>query len=202
MPTPMEAETRAARALPRRLRFSVARYERMIETGIIPEGLRVELLEGEIVEKMPIGDRHAACVLRFNHVFSRRLGDRAHVSIQNPARLGGSVPEPDAQLLAPRADFYAGGKPEAADILLLVEVADSSRELDTGRKAKLYARAGIAEYWIVDLVQDVVRVHRGARPDGTWDNVQALLPAAMLAPHAFPDLEQRVADLLLLSPTG
>src|SRR4051794_17446086 len=99
-------------------RFSVDDYEQMIEFGILTENDRVELIRGEIIDKMPIGDPHIASVNRLNRLLNRRVGDLAIVSVQNPIRLADSEPEPDVALLQPREDFYASGKPRPADVLL------------------------------------------------------------------------------------
>src|SRR6266850_2768930 len=126
----------------RRRRFTLDEYHRMGETGILGLDDRVELIEGEIIEMSPIGSRHAATVTTIQHLFSRRLGERALVWVQNPLRLTQyqSEPVPDVMLLAPRADFYAGGLPEPRDVRLLVEVADSSLAYD--RRLEIHRGAG------------------------------------------------------------
>src|SRR5260370_149114 len=101
-----------------RRKFSVDEYEQMIDFGIFTENDRLELIRGEILEKMSIGDRHCASVNRLNLVFTRRTGDRAIVSVQNPVRFPDSEPEPDISLPEPRDDFYESAKPQPADVLL------------------------------------------------------------------------------------
>ncbi|MFO0876104.1 MAG: Uma2 family endonuclease, partial [Gemmataceae bacterium] len=140
--------------------FSVAEYEQLGKLGILGEHERVELIRGEIVQKMTIGELHAACVNRLTRLFTRALDDRAIVSIQNPVRLADSEPEPDVALLKPREDFYATGLPTGADVLLVVEVADTSLEYDRQEKGPLYAEAGIPEFWLVNLVEGRLEVHR------------------------------------------
>jgi Uma2 family endonuclease len=172
-------------------RLSVNDYEQMIERGILTENDRVELIRGEIIDKMSICDRHAACVKRLNSLFSGLVRGNALVSIQDPIRLADSEPEPDVALLRPRADFYATGKPQPADVLLAIEVADSSLDYDRDVKRPMYGEAGIAEYWIVNLIDECVEVHRQPQPDGTYRDVQtlrrgqqvdvALLPATTIA---------------------
>src|SRR5207247_3212709 len=138
-------------------RFTVDEYYRMAETGILAEDDRVELLDGEIVEMSPIGPRHAATVTRLDHLFNRLVGDRAIVRAQNPVRLDGySEPEPDIALVTPRADFYRAEHPTPRDILLIVEVADTSLRYDRHTKLPGYARAGVPEAWLVDLTADRV----------------------------------------------
>jgi len=169
-----------------RHRFSVDEYEQMIERGILTEDDRVELIRGEIIDKMSIGDEHAACVKRLNRLSSRMLGDRAVVSIQDPIRLADSAPEPDVALAKPRDDFYASGKPRAADVLLVIEVADTSLDADREVKRPLYAENGIAEYWIVNLGEACIEVHRQPRPDGTYQEVRTLRRGQTLDVAALP----------------
>jgi Uma2 family endonuclease len=148
----------------RHRRFSVDEYYRMAEAGILHEDDRVELLDGEIIEMTPIGSLHAACVDRLTRFFVSACGDRAIVRVQNPVRLSTeSEPEPDLAILRPRADYYARAHPGPADVLLVIEVADSSLDYDRGRKAEAYARSGIPELWIVDLASEVVFVCRDPR---------------------------------------
>src|SRR2546426_2118990 len=133
-------------------RFTVDEYHRMAEAGIFSEDESVELLEGEIVEMTPISSRHAACVNKLTRLFTRELGERVVVSVQNPVALTEtSEPQPDLALLRPRADFYAAGHPGPEDVLLMVEVADTSATSDRAVKVPLYARAGIEEVWLIDL---------------------------------------------------
>ena len=120
-----------------RHRFSVEDYEQMIDTGILREEDRVELIRGEIIDKMAIGDSHAASVKQLNRRFGRIFGDSVMVGVQDPIRLLDSEPEPDISLLVPRDDFYESGKPRAVDILLLIEVADTSLEFDRESKPAL-----------------------------------------------------------------
>lgn len=140
--------------------FSVDDYYRMVEVGLLAEGERVELIEGEVIKMSPIGSRHAACVARLTALFSRSAGVQGIVWVQNPVRLDAyNEPEPDVAVLRPRADFYAAGHPTPPDVLLLVEVADTSVEYDRQVKVPLYARAGIAEVWLIDLTSDAVEIY-------------------------------------------
>ena len=124
----------------------------MGQAGILGEDDRLELLEGEIVEMAPIGSRHQSVVDRLTRLFSNRVGDAAVVRVQGPVRLGDdSEPQPDLLLLRRRADFYATAHPGPEDVLLLVEVPDTSTEYDREVKLPLYARHGIAEVWLVGL---------------------------------------------------
>jgi Uma2 family endonuclease len=136
----------------RRRRFTVEEYRRMGETGILADDPRIELIAGSIVVREPTGSRHAGMVDRIGHLFFARLAGRAVVRIQNPVSFPGEMSElqPDLMLLRPRADFYVGGHPGAAAVLLLIEVTDSTLRLDRRVKIPLYARAGIAEAWLLD----------------------------------------------------
>ena len=126
-----------------------------------------------------------------------RLTTRALVWVQNPLLLVRlqSEPEPDVMLLAPRSDFYASGHPEPPDVRLLVEVADSSLPYDRRTKLPLYARAGVAEAWLIDLDASQLEIHR--RPgDGRYDTVHTPRADEPFAPLAFPDLTLTLRDLL------
>jgi Uma2 family endonuclease len=169
-------------------RFDVAEYEEMIEHGILTEEDHVELIHGEILQKMTVGDRHAACVKRLNRILSRVAGDHAIVSIQDPIRLFDSVPEPDVALLRPRADFYATAKPVAEDVLLVIEVADSSLDFDREVKLPLYARAGIPEFWLVNLVDDTLEFHSDPSPDGTYAHCNVLSADGLVATSLLPGI--------------
>ncbi len=118
---------------------------------------RVELIDGQVVEMSPIGDRHASCVRRLNGLFARQLLDVAVIDVQNPVVLGRrDAPQPDVTLLVPRADAYPH-HPRAQDILLVIEVADTTVAYDRDVKLPLYARVGIPEAWLVDLERDRAR---------------------------------------------
>jgi len=145
--------------------FTVEQYERMVETGILTEDDRVELIEGEIVEMSPIGKRHAACVARLTSLLGEKLARRVIVWVQNPVKLGKrSEPQPDLTLLKWRDDFYEPSLPTPDDVLLLIEVSDTTLEADRQIKIPLSARAGIVEFWLVNLNDELVEVY--ARPLG------------------------------------
>jgi Uma2 family endonuclease len=180
-----------------RRRFTLDEYHRMGEAGILGEDDRVELIEGEIVEMSPIGSRHAAAVARIHHLFAVRLGARAVVWGQNPLLLPTLVsePQPDVTLLAPRVDFYAARLPEPPDVLLLVEVAETSLAYDRRTKVPLYARAGVVEVWLADLEHRRLTVHRDPRGDG-YAAIRHPAAGEAFSPLAFPDLAVTLADLL------
>jgi Uma2 family endonuclease len=147
--------------------FTVEEWHRMGETGLLGDDARMELLDGEVIEMSPIGSRHAGCVNRLTSMLVHAVGDRAVVAVQNPVGLDDrSEPVPDVAVLRPRDDAYSLSHPQPGDVVLLVEVADSSLAFDRGRKALAYARAGVAEVWVVDLAGETVEVMRSPRPDG------------------------------------
>ncbi|MBA2410216.1 MAG: Uma2 family endonuclease [Gammaproteobacteria bacterium] len=132
----------------------------MAELGVLRGEHRVELVEGEIVEMSPIGSRHAACVTACNDAFHACAINAViwvQCSIEFPSH---TQLQPDVALLRPRADRYAAGLPRPDDVLLVVEAADSSLVYDRDTKARLYARAGIEEYWLVDLTRSTLWMHR------------------------------------------
>jgi Uma2 family endonuclease len=181
----------------RRRRFTLDEYHRMGESGILGAGDRVELIEGEIVEMAPIGSRHAGTVARIQHLFSARLGERAVVWVQNPLVLRAHVsePEPDVMLLAPRTDFYASALPEPTDVRLVVEVADTSLAYDRRTKLPLYARAAVAEAWLVDIDAGGVDLYREPSAGGYAD-VRSAGRDERFSPRAFPDIVVTRRDLL------
>jgi Uma2 family endonuclease len=145
--------------------LTVDDYQKMVEAGILTEDDRVELLEGKIIEMSPAGKRHVAMVIRLTTLFTRLLGEKAFISIQNPLTVDHyTMPEPDVAILKSRPDFYENALPQAADVLMVIEVADSSLDKDRRVKSPLYAAAGIPEYWIIDLERDEVEVCR--EPEG------------------------------------
>lgn len=176
--------------------FTVDEYYKMAEAGILHEDDRVELIEGEIVNMTPIGSRHMACVKKLNRLFFNRLGDEVIISIQDPLRLiGQSEPEPDVALLKPRQDFYAESPPSASDALLVIEVADTSLLYDLSIKIPLYARAGVVEVWLVDLLQRQVTTFSNPAPQG-YQSVQTKRAGDRLTPTAWPALTLSLDDLL------
>ena len=133
----------------------------MSETGILGPTDRVELIDGEIIDMSPIGVLHAALVARIASYFSQKLGAAAVVWCQNPLRLDDvSEPQPDIAIIRPRADFYTTGHPGPADVLLVIEVSDTSLAYDLGTKVPLYARHGIPEVWVIDAATRQTQVFR------------------------------------------
>lgn len=137
--------------------FTVSEYQRMGAAGVFAPEARVELIEGEIIEKSPIGSRHAACVDLITEIFNEQLRGRAIVRAQNPIVLDDfSEPKPDITILRVRSDRYRDAHPRPDDVLLVIEVADATIDYDRRVKMPLYARAGIAEALIFNLMEDQV----------------------------------------------
>jgi hypothetical protein len=181
--------------VPRR-RLDVRDYHRMAEAGILRAEDRVELIEGELIAMSPVGGPHMVRAMTLTHLLVRAVGDRAVVSVQNPIRLGDlSEAQPDLALLRPPAARFAGGPPTPADVLLLIEVADSTLRYDSAVKAALYARHGVGEYWVLDVEGGGVIVHRDPRAEG-YASVRRAGPGDALEIAAVPGLGLPVAAVL------
>jgi Uma2 family endonuclease len=176
--------------------LTVEEFKTLAEAEGWDEDTRVELLDGEVVWMSPINDPHAGCVNRLNRLFSRRYTDDvALVSVQNPIRIDNyDEPQPDVALLRPRADDYATATPTPTDILLLVEVSDSTLRIDLGRKARIYADAAVAEYWVVDLKNQVLYVHRDPAA-GRYATRRVLGPGERISGQFAPEVVFGVAEL-------
>ncbi|MGB3848676.1 MAG: Uma2 family endonuclease [Tunicatimonas sp.] len=141
--------------------FTINEYHRMAEAGILHEDDRTELIHGEIIYMSPIGNYHAAVVRRLNTLLSPLVAPQAIVDVQNPVKIGDhSEPEPDIKILPFREDYYAESGVTPQDVLLLIEVSDSTLRYDRNTKLPLYATAGIPEVWIVDVNKQQLEVHR------------------------------------------
>jgi Uma2 family endonuclease len=172
---------------PRRHRYTVADYYRMGEAGILAPDARVELIEGEIIDMAPIRSPHVATVLRLDYLLKEAATDRALVLVQAPIALGDySAPQPDLALLRPRADYYRSSLAGPADVLLIVEVAESSLRHDRDAKIPLYARHGIPEAWLVDLTASRLVRYREPR-QGAYATVDAPDLGAPLEIAALPE---------------
>ena len=194
MTTPVASPPAAA--IPSRRRFTVAEYYAMADAGILSENDRVELLNGDIVVMPPIGDWHAGGVKFFNNTVLPRLLGRAMIAVQDPVRLDEhSEPQPDVMLLLWRDDFYRSGHPRPTDVLLLIEVADTTLDYDQKQKLPVYARADIPEVWIVN--RPARRIESYSDPSGnTYSTVRHFGPGETVAPQAFPDIILEVAQII------
>ncbi|HMF57786.1 MAG TPA: Uma2 family endonuclease [Pyrinomonadaceae bacterium] len=184
-----------SRQLAKRL-LTVDEYERMGEAGIFHPDDRLELLEGEVYKMSPTGSAHAACVkflsARLNHLFNGEL----IVSTQDPIKLNDfSEPQPDVALLRWRDDFYRHAHPTPANMMLIIEVADSTVESDRSYKIPLYAKAGIEEVWLVNLPEEQVELF--ATPsNGTYQTNRIFKRGDQAQSHTISDLSVAVSDIL------
>jgi len=181
-----------------RHRLTVADVHKMAEVGILAQEARVELLEGELIDMPPIGSLHAGMVKFLLRLFTLAVGDTAIVDAQNPVVLDEhSEPQPDIAVLKPRADFYTKSHPGPEDVLLLIEVADSSAHYDRSVKIPLYARANITEVWLVDLPQKRLEVYRLPRPEyADYQRIEHCRDGTV-SPEKLPGVAVSVTDLLI-----
>ena len=179
-----------ADVLVRRHKLDVYAYYRMAEAGILGENDRVELIDGELIDMAPIGQGHAGIVNRLTEVLVLACAGLAIVSNQNPVRLDvQNEPQPDFAILRRRPDFYeTGERAGTADVLLLIEVSDSSLRFDRDVKLPLYARTGIPEVWIIDLRRRVVDVYRAPR-EGQYTELTTRQRGDTLSVALAPDIE-------------
>jgi Uma2 family endonuclease len=177
-------------------RFSVKEYYRMAETGVLRPDARVELLNGEIIDMSPIGPFHGGLVNRLIRIFTKKSKGRWMVSAQNPLRLDDhSEPELDVMLLKPAPDDYTSRHPQPDDVFLLIEVSDTTLDFDHEEKLPAYGRAGVAEVWIVNLIDATIEIYR--EPHFTGYGSKTIVRAGdTIAPLAFPDAAVDVAELL------
>lgn len=175
-----------------RHRLTVDEYYRMAEVGLLAPDARVELIEGEIIDMAPMKSKHAGVVNELSARLHEAAGRRGVITCQTPLRLSNrSEPEPDLMLLRPRADGYTASHPTAADVLLLIEVADTSLRYDREIKLPLYARHRVAEVWIIDLEAGSVQICRDS--DGhVYRSIEMLDRPAT---HALPGLAGQAIDL-------
>ena len=172
-------------------------YYRLAEAGILGEDDRVELLEGQLVDMSAIGPHHALAVDALTELLVLAAAGRAVVRVQNPIVLDdNSEPQPDFTLVRRPWDGYPHEHPRPSDVYLLIEVADSNLEFDLGAKLELYARAGIREFWVVDLTTNRVLVHRNSS-DGRYDSIISVDMSGTLQVEALPDVTIPVASIVV-----
>lgn len=180
---------------PKRHLVTAQEYLRMGETGVFAPDARLELIEGEIFEMAPIGPPHAGAVITLSRLLILRAGEQAAVSVQLPVIAGElSVPQPEFALLKPRRDNYSTAHPRREDILLAIEVSDTTLRTDLGIKAALYARAGVPEYWVVDVNERAVHVFREPGIKGYRKTAVAKADDE-LTPVELPEMRLRVAEI-------
>ncbi len=180
---------------PRRLRFSVDEYYKMIELGMLKDYEKAEIIEGELIQKTPIGDKHATVVDVLNKFFIKNVFDDILVSVQNPVRLTDfDEPEPDIAL-ADLTKYDGRRHPQPAEILLIVEVSDSTLKYDRDTKLSLYAESEIPEVWIVNLKNDIIEVHQKPS-NGIYQLAQIFKRGELIKSAILPYLEIKVDEVL------
>ncbi len=176
-------------------RISADRFQSLVATGVLTKYDRVELIDGELIDMAPIGTLHSAVTARLTKLFVLSAGDSAIVSPGGSIRVSDfSVPQPDLMLLKPREDFYSGQIATASDVLLLVEVSDSSLAYDQSTKRTLYGRRGVAEYGVVDLPGQCIHVHGQPSAEG-YAQVMEYASTDVVSPRALPAVQVVVNSL-------
>ena len=179
---------------PHRYRLTVADYHRLAALGIFNEDSRIELIEGDLIVMAPIDSQHAGHLDRIAQPIFRQT-TQSIVRIQSPIRLSDySEPEPDLTILRYRADFYTNAHPTPADVLLIIEIADSTLRYDRDIKIPLYAKAGIPEVWLLNLADRQVAVYRHPSTGG-YRQIQFPVPEERFSPALLPELVLKAADL-------
>lgn len=186
---------KTSRGVAKRL-FDVNEYHQLAQAGILAEDDRVELINGEIVEMSPINSPHASCVSRLDDLLHEQVGRKAQMRVQNPIQLDDlSEPQPDLALVKPRKDHYAHAHPRPQDVLLVIEVADTSLEYDRLVKIPTYARAGIPEPWLVDLNREVIGAFDHP-VNGACQSYREFHRSEMITSKTIPELTLAVDDIL------
>ena len=180
---------------PVQLRFSVDDYYKMIELGMLTDYERAEIIEGELIKKMTVGNRHAAIVDFLNKIFVKNVSDNILVRIQNPIRLSDyNEPEPDL-VLADLTKYDGKRHPRPSEILTVIEVSDSTLKYDRDKKLPLYAEAEISEVWIVNLTNEIIEVHTNPSV-GLYQSVKIYRLGEAIETEYLPNLSLKVNDIL------
>ncbi len=179
-----------------RKKFTVEEYYQLGEVGILRDDDRVELIDGDIIYMAPIGTRHSGCVTRLVTIFSGLVFRKIiSLPVQNPVHIDGySQLQPDVVIAKPAKNGYGDRHPHPEDILLLIEVADTTIKKDH-QKAIVYGRAGIIELWIVNLEAELIEVYRHPSSNG-YESIQQFRPGETITPLAFSDIVIRVDEIL------
>lgn len=177
-------------------RFRVEDFRKMTEVGILPEESGWEVIDGYLIDKMTIGSNHAGTVNKLNRALVILLGKEAVVAIQNPVHIDEyNEPEPDIALLKPREDFYTESLPAPGDVLLLIEISDSTVEYDRDIKKLLYAEAGIAEFWLVNLKENTIECYSSPK-NGNYRLAQIFESGETVQSKMIDDLTLKVEEIL------
>ena len=174
--------------------ITTADYHLMAEIGILGADEQVELIAGQIIQKMPKGLAHSALCKRVEKLLEHRLGDRVLVRLQDPIQLNPySEPEPDVAVVHPDPNFYADQHPTPTDVYLIIEIADTTIDRDLGTKADLYAAAGIVDYWVFNITLQQLHIFRDPQPNG-YQRQLILRGQQSASLLAFPDCRIAVQD--------
>ena len=185
-------------SLCQRYRLTVAHFHRMTELGIFAEDEHLELVEGDLIRMSPIGEEHARYTLQLSYLFSQLTAGKILVNVQNPLILDEcNEPEPDLMLLKFRSDFYKKAKPCPADVLLVIEVADTSLAYDKTIKIPLYAKRGIPEVWLINLPQRCLEIYRQPSAQG-YQHIWLPGLHESMAPELLPEAKIALADLWMV----
>lgn len=177
-------------------RFTVEEFRKMTEVGILPEESGWEIIDGYLIDKMSIGSNHAGTVNLLTQKLIIMLAGKAVVAVQNPIRIDDyNAPEPDISLLRPREDFYRKSLPAPQDALLLIEVSDSTVEYDRDIKKTLYAEAGIAEFWLINLKENTVERYSSPK-NGSYRLAEILESGETIKAGTIENLELKIDEIL------
>lgn len=177
-------------------RFRVDEFRRMTEAGILPEESGWEIIDGYLIDKMTVGSRHSGVVKRLIRLLTVVLGEDAIVSVQDPVEIDDyNEPEPDVAVLKIREDFYSNSHPKSDDVLLLIEVSESTLRFDREIKLTVYAVAGVAEVWLVNLIDDAVERY-SAPANGRYGEVRTFTAGVEIGSVSVSELVLKVADIL------
>ncbi len=177
-------------------RFTIDEYYHLAEAGILHEDDNVELIEGRIIDMTPIGSKHASCVKRIIELLTDRLQKRATIGVQDPIDLNEQTePEPDITILKKRSDFYAEHHPRPEDVLLIIEVADSSINYDRSIKIPLYAKSGIQEVWLINLIENIIEVYQNPSQIG-YKICKKVYKEDTISPLCFSDINIKASEIV------
>ncbi len=175
---------------------NLAEWKKLGEANIFPPESRLELINGEIIEMAPIGSNHSGHLNRLIHFLAQLTRSQANISVQNPLQLSDlSEPQPDLMLLKPNADFYSSRHPVASDVLLLIEVSDSSLAFDQNQKLRLYALHNIPEYWLLNIKDACLEVYRQPH-DGVYAEKTTLRAGDKITLSQLTEINIDIADIL------
>lgn len=187
---------RKNQSYPKKVRFDVDYYYKLMEAGLLPEDNSTEIIDGELIEKMPIGKLHAGIVGKLTMLLAAQVAGKAIVWVQNPVRLNRrSEPQPDVALLKLRADFYTENHPTPTDVLLLIEVSDTTLDYDRETKIPLYAAAEIAEVWLVNLTENQIEIYTEPQ-NGVYQNNAIIKRGETITSATISDLIVDASEIL------